>query len=230
MYNRFYLLSGVLLLAHPAYAESLPPLASNQLSQGTLTTTLKGQHTTLRSIAVKMDKNLGKTVAQSMQNDKTAQKAIQTAKDKVPGSQSVKIKKSDVVDFANSFAGKTIYASQGRYMKYHDFTAISLAFEDTRQKINLSFSLDKNDQIKPDATINYCPDKNQYATCYYSDKVQINLSNLNQTQPDNWQLNGSFNARDLVYKQLFKNQILDDLPPITELQGGFAITHLPVKQ
>lgn len=220
---------GLTLFAHTATAST----QQSKIKQGEATVTIDGNTQTWLSQATVLSKNLGKQVQKAL-NSSQSEAIKQQAKDKVkqalPNSGDVQVKNSDAVDFAQSFAGKTLYASQAN--GFGNELYVSLSFMNRGQQFNVNVKL--NQALEPSTAeidnVILIPEYSDPFKAYQAQSVSGKIDNIQNIGDNAMALSGTLTASGLQYMDTMKQKKLNDKPDIQTLSATFKLHFIPIKK
>lgn len=205
----------------------------NKVKQGEAEINIDGKSQTWTSNATVLGKNLGKQVASALnssQGSAIKKQGENKAKKMVPNSADVKVSNSDVVNFAESFSGKTIYTSRGMAMGGEIY--LNLIFVKGSEQLNISVIT--NDALDLDRTrvdsVTYSPDLNDAFKAYQSKKPTVTFDSIKRINDNALALSGNVTVEGMPFVDLMKNKTVDSKPTINKLSATFKMDYVPVKK
>ena len=217
--------------AHEAGAASNgnAPLKPGERVQGTIQLDIGNGAASFRSLATKIDDDLGKKTAERLGSN-SGQKELANAKSKVGGGANVS--SQDIQELADSFAGKTIYTSQMNSLSIineRQVTMDGIAADGRRIILTISFPMDSD--TPKGAKLEYVPDGRKRMQSFESDRrandrVQVTLDRFERVNDDTLSIAGTFKAEKLSPTILAKDLAGQE---VNGASGSFDFTEIHVR-
>lgn len=205
------------------------PLKPGERVQGTLQLDIGTGAAPFRSLATKIDDDLGKKTAERL-GSSAGQADLADAKSKVGGGANVS--SQDIQELADSFAGKTIYTSQMHSLSIinqRQVEMVGISADGRRATLTIAFPLDSD--TPTGAKLEYTPDGKKQMQSFESnrkadDSVQVTLDRFERIDEDTLSLAGSFKADKLSPTILAKDLAGQE---IDAASGSFDFTEIHVR-
>lgn len=186
--------------ANAAVASSDAPLKPGERVQGTIQLDIGDGAAPFRSLATKIDDDLGKKTAERLGNAE-GQRDLDNAKSKVGGGANVS--SQDIQELADSFAGKTIYTSEMHSLSIINQRQVGLtgiSADGRRATLTIAFPMDSD--TPTGAKLEYTPNGKKQMQSFESnrkadDSVQVTLERFEHVDDDTLSIAGSFKADKL---------------------------------
>jgi len=191
--------------AGQASATSLKP---NERVQGTIQFDMGNGPVSYRSIATKLDENLGRKTAERL-GSADGQRALAKANDRAGGK--VQVSAQDVQDMADTFAGKTIYTSEIReisIIKQRQMNLQGTAPDNSRVSISIQFGLD--DDAPLGGNLQFMPNVKKLTQSYEINRkdkgsMQVKIDRFERVSDDTYAVAGTFTTGKLMPGVLAKD-------------------------
>lgn len=205
------------------------PLKPGQRVQGTIQLDIGQGPASYRSLATKVDDDLGKKTAERL-GSSAGQDDLANAKAKVGGGANVSSK--DIQELADAFAGKTLYTSEMRSLSIihqRQLELAGIAADGRRTTLTISFPMDSD--TPTGAKLEFVPDGKKRMQAFESDRnanetVQVTLDRFEHVNDDTLSIAGSFKADTLSPTILAKDLAGQT---ITGASGTFDFTEVHVR-
>lgn len=204
-------------------------LKPNERVQGTIQLDIGKGAASFRSIATKVDDDLGKKTAERLASTE-GQSDLAGAKSSVSGGASVS--SQDIQETADIMAGKTIYTSQMNTLSIANLRAIDLAgsaADGRRVTLNITFGMDSD--TPTGAKLEYTPDGKKQMQSFVTDRddkqaVQVTLDRFERVNETTLSIAGSFKAGTLKPSILAKDLTGQE---IAAASGSFDFTEVNIR-
>lgn len=183
-----------------AVARGDAPLKPGERVQGTIQLDVGNGPVSFRSIATKVDDDLGKKTAERLASAE-GQEDLAGAKAKVSGGANVT--SQNIQETADLVAGRTFYTSQMYSLAIIDRRGIELAgIAADGRRVSLEFTLPMDSDIPNSAKLTYIPDGKKQMQSFVTDRddtqsLQITLNRFERVDDHTLSIAGSFKADKL---------------------------------
>lgn len=205
------------------------PLKPGERVQGTIQLDIGNGAAAFRSIATKIDDDLGKKTAERL-GSAAGQKDLAGAKSKVGGGTNVSAK--DVQELADAFAGKTMYTSQMysfAIIKQRQMELAGIAADGRRATLVIKFPLDSD--TPKSASLEYVPNGRKRMQTFETerkadDAVQVTLDRFERLDDDTVSVAGTFSSGKLMPGVMAKDLAGQE---IAGASGSFDFSEIHVR-
>ncbi len=212
-----------------AIAAAEAALKPGERVQGVIQLDIGNGAAPFRSLATKIDDDLGKKTAERLGSG-AGQKDLADAKSKVGGSANVS--SQDIQEMANMFAGKTVYTSQMYSLGIINQRGVELSgisADGRRVTLNISFPMDSD---TPASTkLGYVPNGKKQMQSFETDRkaddaVQVAINRFERVDDHTMSIAGTFSSGKLMPGVLAKDLAGQE---IAGASGSFDFTEVHVR-